>query len=258
MMKKGVLRSKKAAIAGMMTLALIAEMVFPFGQNVSSAEETTIPEVQTTETPKPQATKTPYMKKLNLKWDLKKNKTVKYKVAYAGTKIIKQEKAKITNYKISKAKKDGYEKLRFVLTITRENLKPTKKQIHNMVMSRYCANTGLISHNWYAILDYDTGYSLESDNDFGVKVKGTRKYKNKKMFKDNDGCRIWWRETTVFNISVTYPKDYKGLCIGVGGKKVLKKETKNDERFWEGKVVYGNTNYYKKDKANSHFMRVVA
>lgn len=57
-------------------------------------------------------------------------------------------------------------------------------------------------------------------------------------------------------VKVTYPKDYKGLCIGIGGSAALQ-NTANDTKFWKGKAAFGKTSYYsKKDKSVAHFMRV--
>jgi hypothetical protein len=57
-------------------------------------------------------------------------------------------------------------------------------------------------------------------------------------------------------VKVTYPKDYRGLCIGIGGSTALQ-DTANDTKFWNGKAAFGKTSYYsKKDKSVAHFMRV--
>ena len=55
---------------------------------------------------------------------------------------------------------------------------------------------------------------------------------------------------------MTYPSNYKGLCIGLGGVTKLS-ETSKDKKFNKGKVSFNKTSLYsKKDKSIAHFMRV--
>lgn len=56
--------------------------------------------------------------------------------------------------------------------------------------------------------------------------------------------------------TITYPEDYDGLCVGIGG--CLKaKESKADKAYWRGRKPFGKaTRYYSKKKTNFHFMRI--
>lgn len=205
--------------------------------------------------PEAQAASGSHMKSLNLKWDLKKNKAVKCTEPFAaiGKKPVT---VKIKNYKVTQAKKKGYKKLTFTVEWKR-SWTPTKTQVHKAVNSSYREETGSVGGGyWYAITDYATGIDLETPNKLDVTVKaGEFKFSNYKKVTDSDDC--WWRlpRTCTKKVIVTYPADYKGLCIGVGGYN-LKNSTKTDEAFWNGEKPFGKTSYYKKGKTNSHWMRV--
>lgn len=199
-----------------------------------------------------QAASKPYMKTANVKWDLKKNKTVTYKTKYVGIGM-KNQKAKISDYKIKNSKKKGYKELTFTVKWTRQ-WKLKNNEIHKMAYSNI--DTSIGGESYYAVVDYNTGKSLEKKNKQKVTVKqiGKPKYQAKYYY-DKDGCYVWISNITK-KVKVTYPKNYKGLCIGVGGSTSLK-NTKNDTKFWNGKVAFKKTSYYSsKDKSVAHFMRV--
>lgn len=253
-------------MAGLLSLALILSLSIMPGQGT---------EVQ--------AASKNYMKKLSLKWDLKKNKKVTCKLAYDG---IGKKKAsfKITDYKIRKAKKKGYKQLTFTLTVKNE-WKPKKSEIHKLAMSSYSYKTidivkrgeedsqaSPVSGTDFQcyIVDYNTGLSLAAANAmeydtteglFGVTVE-TKKVKtgSAKKYKDSDGCIIrlsTWKQY----MSVIYPEKYKGLCIGVGGNNVTGYREADDGFLFGGygdskALPFGKSTYYKKGKTNSHWMRV--
>lgn len=201
-----------------------------------------------------EAASKPYMKTANVKWDLKNNKTITYKTKYAEIGM-KSQKAKITGYKIKNSKKKGYKELTFTVKYTCQwNMKPS--EVHKMAQVEG-AEGALGGGNYYAVVDYNTGKDLEVKNKQKVTVEqiGDWKYSTPKYYYDNDGC--WVRLSNVsVKVKVTYPKTYKGLCIGVGGRTTVK-NTKNNTKFWEGKVAFKKTTYYStKDKSVAHFMRV--
>ena len=205
-----------------------------------------------------QASTKPYMKTLKLKWDLKKNKTTKFTQKWVGLGNM-DTKVKISNYKITNTKND-MKKLTFKITYTWNNTF-TKMQVHKMVKSD--RNYKLPFTNYYfAIVDYDSGKSLETDNDFGVTVKsGGWKYTKYKKTTDSHGCWVRIAKNCTVKVTITYPKDYKSLCIGVGSNNlfVSKKSISRksiDTKFDNGKVKFGKTTYYTKGKSNSHWMRV--
>lgn len=195
----------------------------------------------------------PHMKSLKINWDLQKNKTIPFTTVIAGVGK-KTFGAKISNYKITNAK-NGYKKLTFTVTYT--NIwKPTKEEVHKAANSVYVLENDSVGAGYYcAVVDYNTGYSLGPDNDLGVTVHaGGWKTLNSRTYKDDHGCWVEFYKTRI-KMTVIYPKDYKGLCIGVGGYNQLG-DSGADNLFWMGKKPFGKSNYYKKGKASSHFMRV--
>ncbi len=196
-----------------------------------------------------EAASKPHMKTVNVKWDLKKNKTVIYKTRCPGLGMVKQ-KAKITNYKVKNSKKKGYKELTFTVYYTRQwNI--SKNQVHKV------ANAGgdpqMDMGYYYAILDYDTG-KLVSRSRKNVTVCETGKtFWRTEGYHDDHGCSVSIGNVSV-NVKVTYPKNYKGLCIGIGGFTTLKGA---DKMFVFGRKAFGETNMYsRKDKSVAHFMRI--
>ncbi|WP_217952671.1 hypothetical protein [Adlercreutzia caecimuris] len=209
------------------------------------------------------AAEKPYMKTLKLKWDLKKNKAVKSKekIKYVGTKTVK---VTVKNLKTTTLK-NGKKKTTFTLVYTRDkrNFKPSKKQIHKIVNSRYESWAGGFA---YALVDYETGIDLEKDaaaaKELGVKVKATDvKWAKAKKHKDQHGCWASLSTKGTAKVTVTYPAEYKGLCLGVWANNYIAEDlsynsTLANERFWNGEKPFGKTTYYKKGKTNSHWMRI--
>ena len=194
----------------------------------------------------------PHMKTVNAKWDLKNNKMLTFKTRYAGIGMTKQ-KVKMTGYKVKNSKKKGYKELSFTLKFTRQwNVTPA--QVHKIVNS---GSTNIGAGHWIAVLDYNTGKDLEMKNNkqkVTVKSSGFKNSKPK-YYKDKHGCAISLENATI-TVKITYPKKYKGLCIGVGGNTSLG-QTKNDIGFWNGKLPFSKTSFYsKKDKSVAHFMRI--
>ncbi len=198
-----------------------------------------------------------YMSKLNVKWDLKKDKTVTYKSVYAGIGMKKQ-KAKVTDVKIKNSSKKGYKELTFTVKFTLKwNMKA--EEVHKLVNSDYARSHkgALGGYRWYTVVDYDTGTNLEGKNSCNVTVSRTQnwKYSKAKKYRDSDGCEAYIKDASI-KVKVIYPSSYKGLCIGVGGSTKLG-GGKNDAKYWKGSVPFGKTSYVsKKDKAVAHFMRV--
>ena len=197
----------------------------------------------------------PEMKKANVKWDLKKKKTVTYKSLYTGVGLKKQ-KAKISKMKVTTSKtKPGYKECTFTLKCER-GWKMTNSEIHEMVKNRLSDNS--VGGTIYChIVDYNTGKSLFAPNTKGVTVETVKAWTHSKSttYKDEDGCWVRLHNSTV-TFKVTYPSNYKGLCIGLGGITKLS-ETSKDKKFSNGKVSFNKTSFYsKKDKSVAHFMRV--
>ncbi|NBJ66618.1 hypothetical protein [Adlercreutzia caecimuris] len=205
------------------------------------------------------AAEKPYMKTLKLKWDLKKNKAVKSKekVVGVGNKALK---ITVKNYKTTKLK-NGKKKTTFTIVYNR-NFKLTKKQVHKIV--NYYPN-GFAGGWYFCITDYATGLSLGNDStlgkELGVSVKYTDwKYSKYKKYKDSHGCWARYPLASSVKVSMTYPADYTGACLGVGANTYLYQEgsaaDRSNQAHFEGKRPFGKTYMYKKGKTNSHWMRI--
>lgn len=235
----------------------------------------------------------PYMKKMSLKWDLKKNKNMPLTAEFAGIGKKKYQ-AKVTMFKEEAASKEGYRQITLQYTVTRK-WTPSAEEVDKILTTCYVKRQQdycyLANCSGYAVVDYDTGVSLETkNNDFGVSVKslkekaqGTKKYKGKKK-----GNWIGLPEKVTRKVQVTYPESYDGLCIGLLGDNVddpaqtsiafddgvatavgpldsafftdTEKYIKNKKKYTvsdDGQPIkFGDTSYYKKGKKNSHWMKV--
>lgn len=244
-MKKKFNLLKKSAVVLTLALAIGTSSIPALPVNATSAEQTT---EATSEAE--QKKSTPYMQTLKkAKFDLKKNKKVTYYSYYKGIGNRK-ESAKITGYKIMDAEKEGYKKLKFSITF-----KPEFKLSKSEVDKRLKDSAHNPSHVVYTVLDYNTGISLERPNDKGVDVKCSWKQTKKNKYYGS-GSRYYWIATMKAQVTITYPEDYDGLCVGIGG--CLKaKESKADKAYWKGRKPFGEaTRYYSKKKTNFHFMRI--
>ena len=208
----------------------------------------------------------PDMKKANVKWDLKNNKTLKYKTAWTAVGV-KTHTVKMTKFKVKKAKKKGYKQCTFTLTFNR-NIKPNKAQIAEMdEMYGECGSFG--GNCYFTVVDYVTGESLEGPNDKNVKVSSSKWKWTGKVTKDaKNGYAIWYKKKGTVKVKIIYPKKYKNLAIGVGGYtqapyyvdieddyEVVNPSA--DEFYAGGKPFSEETLLYSKtDKKFAHFMRV--
>lgn len=210
-----------------------------------------------------QASTKPYMEKLNLSWDLEPDKEITFQTKY-GIIGYRDQTVEIKNYKIEDAKKENYKKLTFT-AVYKIDPKMTnnefQKYFHKGAEKYNGTNdfaTRMKGMRFVAIVDYMTGENLEYEhNDKNVTVKnGEWKWNKLKTYKDSHGC--WW-ETNIdskIKVSVTYPKDYKNLCIVVGGSSKYD-ENPTDEQFWNGNIKFGKTTYVSsKNKKISHAMLV--
>lgn len=203
-----------------------------------------------------EAASKPYMETLNISWDLEPDKNVIYKTKYAGIGMHNAG-VMITDYKIKPAKKEGYKKLTFTVEFY---CHLDFKDVHKIRKSDFFKKNGHTGEIFYTTLvDYNTGMSLGTDNQYGVTVKyGDWDESYYGIECSKDGCG----SITVYDyikrrVTVTYPEDYEGLCIVAGGSTKLVQPANND-KFWDGTVELGKTSYVsEKNKKVTHAMRVI-
>lgn len=203
----------------------------------------------------------PHLKNVNISWDLKQNKTVKYRNIY-GPGIAKNDKLTITDYKITNAKKAGYKQLKFTILFDRA-LNFSKKEQEKIMFyaDGFEGWAALGGDEYYTLVDYETGECLERKNPHHVSVKSS-KWKNsgKKKFTLDNGYWFSFYKKASCTVTVTYPKSYKNLCIIAGGQAEQVYEAYNTD-FWDGTngVKYfaqATSLYSKKYKSVAHAMRV--
>ena len=192
-----------------------------------------------------------YMKKQNVSWDIKKGKTITYKNYFVKVGLV-NEKAKITQYKVSKSNIPGYKRVTMKIKFLR-SWKPTVKQIDKMVNSDYSRRTKKIGGGvWVHVVDYNTGRSLWRDSRFVISCNWTSL--PTKYYYGTNGNYVWFTPQ-VCQLVVDYPKNYKGLCIGFSGTTSVNEA--KDEKFTNGKIAIGKTRFVsKKTKKVAHFKRV--
>lgn len=194
----------------------------------------------------------PDLKKANVKWDLKANKTIKAKMKWVviGAQPIT---IRMTNYKVKKLK-NGYKKCTFTV-IVRSKINPSKQQIYKMA-EKY-EDTGTMGGSFYwTVVDYKTGKSLNAANDKDVTVTDTGWINSKyKKLKGKDGSWIRYARKSKIKVTVVYPATYKDLAIGIGGCSKVKYKLNS---YWNGKKSYSKTKgmWDKKDRSYAHFKRV--
>lgn len=195
------------------------------------------------------------MKDIKVSWDLKADKEIPIKYTYAGVGK-KKASMKITNYKVTNDKKKGYKKLTFTVNFTRK-WTPTTKEVHKILNSDETQLYQTIGGEYvYGIVDYKTGYDLEQHNDMDVTVKAGKWKATSKKYTDSDGCWMNLTKKASCKVTVTYPKDYDGLCIFVGGGNTLEVDAYEDNGFWDGIYAFNTTSLYIEGKKNTHWMRV--
>lgn len=196
---------------------------------------------------------TPYMKKMNVTWDLKKDKLFTYRNCYGGIGL-QDEYAKIIKFK-KKSVGDEYKitmKIRFECIRTLNEMSKKKRD----KFLRFSDGDGFLGDYNVVIADYKTGKCLYVKNKFGVKADCDYEDYKEKTFYSSD---YDYSETVVNSyayVTITYPKSYKNLCIGIGGSSSFE-ATMADEDYYNGEGSFKKTSFNcKKDKGVMHFMRV--
>jgi hypothetical protein len=154
---------------------------------------------------------------------------------------------------VTKANKTGYKKLTFDLVFDRP-VSFTKSQV-DAILDTYWAWEYLENSMYYSVVDYDTGEGLENKNTKNVTVKASKwKWTNtKKSYGTGDNWVQFSRDGSV-SVTVTYPSDYKNLCIVAGGYSSDGGDNayvSAGDAFFSGKTtfLYASNLYYGKDVA---------
>ena len=222
------------------------------------------------------------LKQRGVKFDLVNGKTYTVK-SYLGGYGNFEYSAKLSGLKVTSAY-PGYKKATFTVTFKPKKalteaqgqkvLKAFKKTYYYQGGASGNKREVVWSH-WmrgnlsFWLVDYKTGRSLASpDNAAGVKTEFKSSYGDERKYETSDGS---WSFTNVgfikVEVTVTFPEDYKDLCVGVGGEtqpRIMR--TKADEGFAGAYFKYDaseapvaswwQTSNFKKANDNFHFMRI--
>lgn len=196
----------------------------------------------------------PAMEKAAVTWDLEGDKSFLTSTCFAGYGRPLLIIMKINDLAVRELE-DGRIEMTFTFESSFKNFNPTDAQIKNIAKS---ARNGKIGGSFaWCIVDYSTGLELAKDNIHGVEyTSGEWIHGDKKEFKASDGSWIRISEKATTTATVTWPSEYKDLCLGVCGcsEAFL---SKKEDAFWEGKAPFHETVYYFKDHPEyTHFMRV--
>ena len=203
------------------------------------------------------------LKKAGMKFDLKngKKRTVYAKVRGAGK--IKYS-VKMSKYKV-KNLGNGYKKASFNITwklkdkITSKKAKKILKALARQGYSWDYMETGY----YMFFVDYVTGRNLEDpaySNGFSIVKKKETNYKKTKKYHGSDDSYFYLGKLWTMKVAVTFPADYKNLCVGVGcGNKFSYDEYGTDWSYiddYESGHTFYQTSWCKKCKRNFHFKRI--
>ena len=201
-----------------------------------------------------EAVELPDMQKANVAWDLEPDKPVTSYTRFVGIEDYVPVEAVITDWEQVKTGK-GTVKLSFTITFT-DDFEPTDDQISMIVHHKVNSFTG--GYFAWTENDYSTGMCLEVKNKLGVIVKCEEIAKETKECTASDGSKLQFDKKLVESITVEYPEDYDGLCIGILGCLSALDYTP-ETNYWNGKGPFSKTIFYSPSNANlSHFMRVTS
>ena len=157
--------------------------------------------------------------------------------------------------------KSGYKTATFTITHRlKGNITKKQQKAFLQAIQKYGSIDNFFGWNWNHFLDYNTGVGIECANN-GVDAEW-KKLSNvinpTKTYRDSDGTWFYLAKMWKAEYAITYPEDYKGLCIGIGGDTVpYNSRTAADRKHSAAKKIsYFKTSYYKKGLKNNHFMKI--
>ena len=188
------------------------------------------------------------LEKVNVSWDLEPDKPVTIYTRFHGLERSVPVEFVISDMEHTKGKK-GKNKLTFRITFTND-FEPTEEEISFLGARDAKCYLG------YVITDYESGMCLEVKNKLGVTVKDKEEPKEKASFQSADGTKLNFIKKWTLLITIEYPEDYTGLCIGASGRTEAT-DSDAESKYWKGKLPFSKTCYYSMTNAElTHFMRI--
>ena len=198
-----------------------------------------------------------YVKRMGVPIGIKRGEEYPFEVQYAGlgSKTVYIDLSKVHRKTVSK---DGIKKVSFLLTY-RDYNNLLREQADQIAQADYYKKYKDVGIDWfYTMIDGKTGKCVLTDKNSEVTMEvndskgGGFGFSMKLGY---NGEKIW-RDTSWYHwIDIEYPENMKNIYLGIGGSNVLKEnESKADKLFFEGKVPYRKTTFYKKGKNNSRWV----
>ena len=187
----------------------------------------------------------------NPKWSIETIGKDSSGISYSTTTLTKFNGGfdKNINWRISKvaysnAKKDGYRKLVFNI----EKLAPTdfsQEEVDHLYKVMKNDNNSDYGLGWFTIVDGISGYALTNDfNDYNVKCKHSDIMNISTTAEYTSDRKSYYPYQWATTYTIVYPSEYDDLCIALGGYNHLGKSSKSDRQFLNGKISFGDSDYY--------------
>ena len=107
--------------------------------------------------------------------------------------------------------------------------------------------------HFFVLVNGKTGKLIVDESKYSF--KGKVESVTKDRFYGTNGNYFDEPIVMIYNIKFDYPSSDKNVCFGIsGGSILLEEEGETEEQFWQGKVPFGKTAYYKKGKKNSRWI----
>ncbi|MBR1628406.1 MAG: hypothetical protein IJ679_03950 [Lachnospiraceae bacterium] len=185
-----------------------------------------------------------YMQKTGVKWGIRAGKSYTFPAYYNGISATKPIEWTISRPRISKPNKNGYR--RMIFTMNMVNLSDFTQEETDIICQQEEFGGG---YAWF-LVDENTGKSLEAKNKFGVscRVKVLDQRAIDGYLNSDESITFYPERRFKARVTLTYPEDYEGLCLGVGTYKHMTSFSSSDAKFFNGKIPLNKSTMFKKSK----------
>ena len=194
-----------------------------------------------------------YMRKNAAKWGIRAGQSYTFPAYYNGISATKPIEWTISKPKITSASKKGYNKMEF--TMTAINMSDFTQEEVDIICAQDSFGGG---HAWY-LVDEKTGKSLEAKNRVGVscKIKVLEERAIDGYYNSDESITFYPLRRYKSRVTLIYPEEYEGLCLGVGTYKNMTEFSSSDAKFFNGKIPLGKASMFKKSKKCTRFVNLL-
>lgn len=197
------------------------------------------------------------LKAAGLKFDLKANKDAYFTQYLRGVKDSKFA-VKVTTPKITNVS-GNRKKATFTVSLSLQGFSVEQRDAVFKALRKGYSADQIFGGQFWGLVDYTTGKSLlAKDNARNVVATRTETFTNTKRYAASDGKAFSMVTARKVKFTVTYPASYKGICLAVGGLTYpFASRNTTSKNYWSStKTTYYQTQYFKKNQTNTHFMRI--